>query len=480
MNFARHRPAAWRGVRRSIIALPIVMLLSVCGTRAQNDSAQKQVFTLNSSVEYALAHYPSVRAALERQQAANAGIGVARTNYLPRADVLWQTNLATHNDFFGLLFPQNVVPSVSGPVLPVTGAGAWDSAAGLLVSWEPFDFGYRAGVVNQARANADMYKAGVALTRLDVASATVSAFFNLFAAQELVQAAQADVERRQVFANSLQVLVDNQLRPGADASRAQAGLAAARVRLIRAETAERVALAAFSELLGMPSASVSIDAAALVRSVPNEAAAAPLTIANHPAALAQNAQISVASAQIYILDRSYYPRFLLESSISGRGSGVNDDGSLQGGANGMGPNRENWAVGVTATFPIMDIFSIRAKKQVAEANLKAQQATYQQTVQELSSQVEQARIGEDGARKVAQNTPLEVQAARDTESQARARYQSGLTGIVDVADGQSLLAQAEIADIIAKLEIWRSMIAVAISQGDVQAVLQLTQNAGGH
>jgi hypothetical protein len=51
---------------------------------------------------------------------------------------------------------------------------------------------------------------------------------------------------------------------------------------------------------------------------------------------------------------------------------------------------------------------------------------------------------------------------------------------VDVADGQSLLAQAEITDIIAKLEIWRSMIAVAISQGDVQSILQLTQNAGGH
>ncbi len=480
MSMAGHRPACWRIVRRRMIGLSIVMLLATGGTRAQNDSAQKQVFTLNSAVEYALAHYPSVRAALERQAAANAGIGVARTNYLPRADALWQTNFATHNDFFGLLFPQNVVPSVSGPVLPVTSAGEWDSAAGLMVSWEPFDFGYRAGVVNQARANAEIYKAGVALTRLDVASATVSAFFNLFAAQQLVSAAQADVERRQVFSNSVQVLVENQLRPGADGSRAQAGLAAARIRLIRAETAERVALAAFAELLGIPSANVSIDAAALVRSVPNEEAAAPLTIANHPSAQMQNAQVSVAAAQVHVLDRSYYPHFLLESSISGRGSGVNDDGTLQGGANGMGPNRENWAVGITAIFPIMDIFSIRAKKQVAEANLKAQQATYQQTVQELSSQVEQARIGEDGARKVAQNTPLEVQAARDSESQARARYQSGLTGIVDVADGQSLLAQAEITDIIAKLEIWRSMIAVAVSQGDVQSLLQMTQNAGGH
>jgi outer membrane protein len=480
MKYRARRCSFSRIMRRGMAALPILMLVTGCVVRAQNDSAKKQVFTLNSAVEYSLAHFPSVRAALERQAAAGAAVGVARTNYLPRADALWQTNVATHNDFFGLLFPQNVIPSVSGPVLPTSSAGAWDSAAGLLVSWEPIDFGYRAGVVNQARANAEIYKAGVALTRLDVASAAVSDFFNLFAAQQLVQAAQADVQRRQVFANTVQVLVENQLRPGADGSRAQAELAAARIRLIRAETSERIALSAFAALLGIPPANVSIDTSALARSLPKEDVAAPLAIANHPAALVQNAQVSVATAQVHVLDRSYYPRFLLESSISGRGTGVNEDGTLEGGANGLGPNRENWAVGITATFAIMDFFSIRARKQVAEADMKSQQATYQQTVQQLTSQVEQARIGEDGARKIAQNTPLEVQAARDTESQARARYQSGLTGIIDVAEGQSLLAQAEVTDLIARLEIWRSMIAVAVSQGDVQAILQLTRTAGDH
>jgi len=480
MKFVRRHRIFGRIMRRGTVIFPIAMLLAASGIRAQDNSAQKKMFTLNSAVEYALAHYPSVRAALERQVAANAAVGVARTNYLPRADVLWQTNFGTHNDFFGLIFPQNVVPSVSGPVLPPTSAGAWDSAAGLLVSWEPFDFGYRAAVVSQARANAEIFKADMTLTRLDVASATVSDFFNLLGAQQLIQAAQADVERRQVFANSVQVLVDNQLRPGADGSRAQAELAAARIRLIRAETSERIALAAFATLLGLPSANLAIDATALVRSIPKDDATPEITIANHPAALAQNAQISFAAAQVHVLDRSYVPRFLLESSFSGRGSGVNDDGSLQGGANGLGPNRENWAVGVTASFAIMDFFSIRAKKQVAEANLRAEKATYEETVLKISSQVEQTRIGEDGARKVAQNTSLEVQAARDTESQARARYQSGLTGIVDVADGQALLAQSEITDVIARLEIWRSLIAVAVAQGDVQAILQLTHDAGDH
>ena len=48
-----------------------------------------------------------------------------------------------------------------------------------------------------------------------------------------------------------------------------------------------------------------------------------------------------------------------------------------------------------------------------------------------------------GARRVAENTPIELKAARDTESQARARYQAGLATIVDVAEAQGLLVQAE-------------------------------------
>jgi outer membrane protein TolC len=480
MKYAMRCMSSSRILRRGIIVFPIVMLLAVSGINAQNESSQKQVFTLDSAIEYALARYPAVRAALERQVAANAGVNVARTSYLPRADALWQLNLATHNDFFGLLFPQNVVPSVSGPVLPVSNSGAWDSAAGLLVSWEPFDFGYRASVVNQARASAEVSKAAVALTRLDVASATASAFFNLLAAQQLVQAAQADVDRRQVFAKTLQVLVDNQLRPGADGSRAQAELAAVRIRLIRAQTSERIARAAFADLLGIASMNVSIDAGGLLRSLPQDDAVPLVGIGTHPAAIVQSAQVNVAAAQLHVLDRSYYPKFLLQSSISGRGSGVNDDGTLQGGANGLGPNRENWAAGFSATFSIMDFFAIRAKKQVAEAELKAQKATYEQTVQDLNRNVEQARIAEDGAQKIAQNTPLEVQAARDSESQARARYQAGLAGFVEVSDAQSLLIQAEIDDLIAKLETWRGVISVAISQGDLQPIIQLSRSSGAH
>src|SRR5204863_7312704 len=106
------------------------------------------------------------------------------------------------------------------------------------------------------------------VTRLDVAVAATSAFMTLVAAQERVKAARADVERRDVFARSVRVLVDNELRPGADASRANAELARARTELIRAEQAEQISRAALADVLGIAGTQVEIDAGPLVNLPP--------------------------------------------------------------------------------------------------------------------------------------------------------------------------------------------------------------------
>jgi outer membrane protein len=61
--------------------------------------------------------FPSVEAAQEQVNAAAAGIRNARTNYLPSVNTVGQINRATRNNVFGLLLPQTVIPTISGPVL---------------------------------------------------------------------------------------------------------------------------------------------------------------------------------------------------------------------------------------------------------------------------------------------------------------------------------------------------------------------------
>jgi outer membrane protein len=167
------------------------------------------------AVELALKSYPAIRAAQSQRQSAEAGVELARANYLPRADMLWQQNRATRNNVFGLLLPQSVIPGISGPQLDSTSmSSAWGSAGGLMLSWEPFDFGLRKSNLELTRAISRQADANEAVTRLDVSAAAADAFLTLLAAEQTVEAAQANVERAETLARAVRALVQNQLRPG--------------------------------------------------------------------------------------------------------------------------------------------------------------------------------------------------------------------------------------------------------------------------
>ena len=457
----------------SWIGIILVLLLSLGRTtRAQSLSNEKKVLTLEEAVDFALRNYPAVRAALERAKAAQGGVGLARTSYLPRADMVWQTNRATDNNITGLLLPQSIIAPISGPVPVATSIGsAWGSAAGLLFSWEPVDFGYRGAKVDAARAGRDRATAEASLTRLDVAVATVNSYLTVVAAQRTVRAAEADVERRETFHKAVRVLVDNKLRAGADGSRADAELARARVNLARAQQQENISKAALADILGLPDVSVEVTEGPLLGAPPLESTQTP-SVTNNPAAEVQRARVKEAEAQVHVLDRSYYPKFYLQSSVYGRGSGWDPAGKFEGAASGLGPDRANWAVGLTVTFPAFDIFAIRSRKAIESANERAEAARYDQTVQDLTGQLRKAQASLEGARQVAENTPVERDAARTTETQQRSRYQAGLATLIDVADAQSLLVQAETDDALAWLAVWQNLASVAASQGDLAPFLQ--------
>jgi outer membrane protein len=451
------------------IAMVFVLLL-VLGPMAMAQSSK--VLTLEEAVDFALKNYPAVRASLERVNAAQAGVGLARTSYLPRADMLWQTNRATDNNITGLLLPQSVIAPITGAVtLSPSNQSAWGSAAGLLFSWEPFDFGYRGAKVDAAHAVRNRASAEASLTRLDVAVATVNAYLTVLAAEQTVQAARADVERRETFHKAVQVLVDNQLRAGADASRADAEWARARVNLARAQQQEQISKAALADILGIADISVEVSGGSVL-GPPPDASLQTTALSAHPAAQVEQARIGEAKAQIHALDRAYYPKFYFQSAVFGRGSGYAPAGNFLGGTNGLGLDHCNWAVGVTVTFPLFDIFTIRSRKAIESANERVEAARYDQTLQDLTGQFRKAQASLEGARHVAENTPLELDAARTTENQERARYQAGLATLVDVADSQSLLVQAETDDALARLAVWQNLASVAAAQGDLQPFLQ--------
>ncbi len=333
--------------------------------------------------------------------------------------------------------------------------------------------------MDQARSLEHKSNAEVELTRLQVASATGGYFLNSVLAQQAVAAAQANVHRWEVFDQAVHVLVQQELRPGVDASRADAELAMARTQLIQTQAAGQQAKVTLASLLGAAGVALEVEPSPLLASP--TAASLPATPASaHPLALDQQASVDELRAQERVLNRTDYPRLILQSEAFARGSGANPDNSAAGGLKGLGFGRANWVAGISVVFPnLFDFSALRDQKRMAQARERSQAAKYQQTLQDLTGQIASAQAGLDAATQVAQNTPIELAAARQTETQARVRYQSGLTNLVEVAEAEGLLAQAERDDAVAHINVWRAMFGVAVAQGNLEPFLGILRSDSG-
>jgi outer membrane protein len=447
--------------------------------QAANSPPPPEVFTLDAALQYAVDHYPTVRAALEQVNVSTANVRIAQSAYLPRLDGVWQTNRATANNVSGQLLPQSVLPSLSGPVLPSESSQTvWGSAVGALFGWEPIDFGLRSATVRAAETGVLRARAEEAATKLDVQQAVGDAFLVVVGARQAVAAAEADVQRRDVLARAARALADNQLRPGADASRATAERAAAETRAIQARQMLVIAQTTLRRVLGITAGQTTVNAGRLIDALPPPSGET-IAAAEHPLAQSRRAAVDVARAEEDVLAKSNLPRLYLQSSIFARGSGADSSGSFDGSAHGLGFDRANWAAGIQVVFPnLFDFSSLRARRAASASSTRAETARYDEAILTVTGRQQTADALAQAAREIAMNTPVQLVAARENEAQARARYDAGLASIVEVAEAQALLAQAEYQDAVARVDVWRALLAQAVARGNVGPFIELVRGSG--
>jgi outer membrane protein TolC len=321
-----------------------------------------------------------------------------------------------------------------------------------------------------ARAEATAADAARSLTDLDIAAVAADAFLAVLANEAIANAAQANVQRLETFANTVRALVENQLRPGVESSRANAEMAAARNRLEEAQRDAELARLTLADALGTPGVPAALDAGALSAVPPLPMEPAGANVSEHPRAVAARAQVDAARARDHMVDRALFPRVELQTAVSGRSVSENIDGTSAGSGFGLGVS--NWAVGVSVAFPSMEIFRTQARRKVEAARIEAATAREARTVQTLKTERARARTVTAAAYRIAANVPQQLSAARETTVQASARYDAGLASVVEVAEAQRLLAQAESEVAVANLAVWRARLAEAILEGDLPSFVR--------
>jgi outer membrane protein TolC len=448
--------------------LAVLAALYVCSPArggAQPDRPPPSL-QLEHAVAFALAHHPSlrVRSAVEVQAASRTTL--LRTGYLPQLEAGLQWNRATGNVLAGSLFPMHGTPMVTGPPMPAQfDGGAFGSQATLSAAWDAMGLVQKMAQVDAALLEQRQAQAGTSVRKLEVAYAAADRFLQLAALGATVQAARANVERARTFATLVEARQKSELRPGADLSRARAELALAETQRVRVEQAEAVGRVELAQALGVPGYPVTIATQDLIQALPAEEGRQPT--ARHPALVEADAAVAAAQAQTRAAQLQYLPRLDLVAALWVRGSGLGD----ASGAHGLLPDTPNWAAGLVLSWPALEMFGVRARVRLAQAQTDLQSAQREELAQTIASQVDAARATLDAAVRVAQNTPVALAAARATEQQAQARYRAGLADVLAVAEAQRLLAQAESEDAVAHLAILRARLLVARALGDLTPFL---------
>lgn len=110
---------------------------------------------------------------------------------------------------------------------------------------------------------------------------------------------------------------------------------------------------------------------------------------------------------------------------------------------------------------------------------RAERANFDLAIQILEQKDARARVLLTEAKRIADETPTLVSAARENQVKTLERYKVGLTNIVAVAEAERLLAKAQVEDAIAQVEVWRAILAMGYVQGSLNPFLSLVAAAEG-
>jgi outer membrane protein TolC len=122
-------------------------------------------------------------------------------------------------------------------------------------------------------------------------------------------------------------------------------------------------------------------------------------------------------------------------------------------------------------LPLLEFKQLRIRKEVEAQRQTREESKKELVERELSGRLAQAKVQLDGARRINMLAPRQLASLQSVLTQTQARYRAGLGTLLEVADAQRQLTQAEIEAALARLAVWRAELAMAYAQGDLEPFL---------
>ncbi|HEV3325970.1 MAG TPA: TolC family protein [Puia sp.] len=453
-------------IHRSIAVFLWFALGAFCGW-PERATAQKKALSIHDVLALVQSGQPQLQAYREQSTATGYNVSLAKNTLVPDLTIGYQAGYATDNNITGMSYPGLLLP-LSGPVFASSSNSfiPGTALAGLL-QWTPLTFGQRAAAVEKATAQFKLAGSHYDNALFQQRYAGILVYLDIIYLQKLLASQQANIDRTQIGLQQSLVLTRQGLRPGLDSVQFQSLLAQAIMERLGTQRLYQAQVLELCRLTGLPNSPDD-----LVFSDTLMAVQLPLlpdtsgTYTQHPAYQQQQAQVAFSAANLKQAESAWRPKLDLWANAYSRGSGIAADGSIDK-ADGWSLTRNNLGAGIQLSFPILQFAKVNLQKKQYRSLLQADQAQLSQVSLNLQKQVETAESNYRQNLLIAAEAPIQSRAARLSYEGLRLSYQSGLVDFTRLTQGQFQLLNAEMMEASAYLQVWRSLLDIGVSKGDL-------------
>jgi len=396
---------------------------------AQTPSPTPPTLTLKQAQDIAVANHPQIQAAAFRALAARAAVVEVRSVYYPQVQGA-STGAAAESGtrITAGLFNNPTVFSRQGD--------------GALVNQFITDFGHTGKLVQTSVLRANAQDENTVATRADVLVAVNQAYYGALRAQSVLTVAQETVAARQAVVDQVAALEASGLKSGLDLSFAQVNLAQAKLLLIQAQNDNDAAFAFLNAALGNSSDRLYtlVDEPippALVDTVANLVNQA---IRDRPDLISLRINRDADYKFVEAERTLWYPTISSEAA-----AGLTP-------AHVAGLQSNYAAAAINISIPIFNGHLFSARRAEAEYNAHASDQNVRNQENLITRDVRIAWLNANTAFQALGVTAQLLDESQQAMDLAQARYNLGLSSIVELSQAQLNLTQAQIANAGAKYD----------------------------
>jgi len=404
------------------LILPTLFLwavLSQADSRAESGSGGSESvirggerLSVQKCVEIALERQPAILSAIHAKTAAESRVGEAKASYYPQLNLIGSYSQL-----------QQVLDHLQIPEYQVYSVGA-------ALSQTFYDFGRTSGQVNATKYSAEAAGSDVDNARISIILGVKAAYYAFLQSKRNVEVAKETVSLFQGHLDIARSSFQVGTRAKYDVTKAEVDLSNAKIALIHARNAERVAKVGLDTAIGVMADYEIIDDLDYKKYSISLEDALKKAFENRPDVRALSLRTRSAEQTTEVARNGYLPTLA---------------GAAQYSSQATMPDA--WAVGVTLTVPIFSGFSTKYAVNESVANYNSMVSSQQQLSLNVYNEVSQAYLNMEEAEETIPASELSVRLARENMDIAEGRFKEGVGTSIEVSDAQTTLSNAKLTHI---------------------------------